>query len=84
MNLPDLKHLEQIIKLCKKRGVQSIKIGDIELTLSEAAPPVKRAAKKAKPDETQGEIESDELSANDLLMWSVGGGMPFNVEGSGQ
>lgn len=83
MNLPDLDKLEQVIKLCRKQGVKSIKIDNVELTLADARPISKRS-KKAQTNEVQGRVESDEPSAEELLLWSVGGGMPFNIEGDPQ
>lgn len=75
MNLPDIKHLDKIIALCRKRGVQAIKIDNVEITLGEApAPERKHRAKSTQIDSSpQGEIASDMLSPEDLMFWSVGG-----------
>lgn len=83
MNLPPLDQLELIIKLCRKQGVKSIKIDNVELTLADERPITKRS-KKTKHNEVQGDVESDEPTQEELLLWSVGGGMPFNAEGGGQ
>lgn len=82
MNLPDLNQLELIIKLCRKQGVKSIKIDNVELTLADERPISKRS-KKAQHNEVQGDVVSEELSEQDLLLWSANGGIPFNNEGSG-
>lgn len=72
MQLPDLKALDKIIALCRKRGVKSIKIDNVELTLAESAP-VSTYKKKApsltpQPDSA---FETDTLSPEEMLFWSV-------------
>ncbi len=74
MNLPDLKQLDKIIALCRKRGVKSIKIDNVELTLSEDVPTSKyKAAKAAKTPQGGGPdlFNTDELSSEELLFWSA-------------
>ncbi len=77
MQLPDLKELDKLIALCRKRGVSVVKMGELELTLSDSAPASKprgKAAKKA--HEAPGDPESfDLLSDEEKLFWSVGGDM---------
>lgn len=78
MNLPDLKALDKIIALCRKRGVKSIKIDNVELTLSEDAPakasPKSRKATPNAPSVPASEpFDSDLPSELDLLFYSSGG-----------
>lgn len=76
MNLPDLKALDKLIALCRKRGVKTVKLGELELTLGDDAPaPQKRSkAKAAVSTESQGEIESfDMLSEEEKMFWSASG-----------
>lgn len=81
-NQPDLNYINEMIKLCRKQGVKTIKIGDIELTLGDTIPapakPRGKSAKKANHGE-QGEVESDgweNFSEEERLLWSTGGGAP--------
>lgn len=76
MQLPDLKALDKIIALCRRRGVKSIKIDNVELTLSEDAPEStykKKQAAKVNHGITADQISSDEPSESELLFWSSGG-----------
>jgi hypothetical protein len=76
MNLPDLKQLDKVIALCRKRGVKSIKIDNVELTLSEDAP-AKQTRKKSNTKEAEQvsatvdtAFESDSPTEDELLFWS--------------
>lgn len=78
MNLPDLKQLDKVIALCRKRGVKSIKIDNVELTLSEDAP-AKQTRKNKKSNTKEAEqvsatvdtaFESDSPTEDELLFWS--------------
>lgn len=75
MNLPDLKQLDKIIGLCRKRGVKSIKIDNVELTLSDDAP-IKnvrssKTSSKTHESPTGNELETSELTEEQLLFYSV-------------
>jgi len=72
MNLPDLKQLEKIIILCRKRGVKTIKIDNIELTLNEDIPLSNYKKAKQNNHIQSPIIESNSLSEDELLLWSVG------------
>lgn len=82
MNLPDLKALDKLIQLCRKRGIKTVKMGELELTLSEDAPE-KQTRKPAKNGFTAS-VESDSgdpevfdaLSDQEKLFWSAGAGIP--------
>lgn len=76
MNLPDLKYLDKVIALCRKRGVSCIKIDNVEITLGDITSPSKaprkpKAAQEATSDTSR--FETDTLSPEALLMWSTGG-----------
>ena len=78
MNLADLKELDRVIALCRKRGVKSIKIDNVELTLSEDAPaPQRRKSRKAvalpEIEEQDPSFDSDMPSEMELLFASAGG-----------
>ena len=74
-----LKDLSKLISLCHKQGVESIKIGDIELKLGVV--PSKHTTTKIKSNTTNNysastitedtHILSDGPTAEQLLMWSV-------------
>jgi hypothetical protein len=68
VQLPDLKALNKLIALCRKQGVKVIKLGDMELTLSDDAPV--KTSKKQEFNHTQGEVDTDSLTDEQLLMWS--------------
>lgn len=75
MTLPDLKQLDKMIQLCKKRGVQSVEINGLKLVFAEE-PSKPTRSRKAKSTQGSGEvddgkIESDSLTEQQLLMWSV-------------
>lgn len=80
MTIKDIKDLKQIIDLCRKTGVQSIKVDNVEMHLGEA--PSKPAAitqKRNKTTETfipgviteDTQITTDELTADELLFYSA-------------
>lgn len=72
MNLPDLKQLKAIIALCRKSGVESIEIEGIKITLKDmpaSSKPLK--AKESPKDNSSDSIESDDLTNEQLLNWSV-------------
>lgn len=70
MNIPDLKQLDKLVQLCRKRGVKVIKIDNMELTLSDEAP-TKSKKKQELPAGTPSIFESDSLTDEQLLQWSV-------------
>lgn len=79
MTLPELKQLDKIIQLCRKRGVKTIKIDNVELTLSEDAPQTNYKRRKASKDEKDTEnsllddtLEPAQLTEDQLLFWSSG------------
>jgi ribosome maturation protein Sdo1 len=62
----DLKHLKDLLKVLRDKGVTEFKTEGIEIKLSEEVPQSKY---KRKQDE--GDIEEDELSEEDLIYYSA-------------
>jgi hypothetical protein len=78
--IKDLKDLRKLIQLCRKEGVDIIKIGDIEMHIpagptKQAKPTKARGVQLPKPP--QGEMapheepENDELTPEQMLFYSV-------------
>lgn len=63
----DLKQIEALLRLCRKHGLQSLKLPDIELSFGSAAPPLpgRKGATTEQPD-----VKS-EFSEEDALFWSA-------------
>ncbi len=78
MNLPDLEQLDKVIALCRKRGVRVIKIDNVEITLSEEAPPKQtRKSKKQQVEDSTPDAEFDSDLPSDLeLLFASCGGVP--------
>lgn len=80
MQLPDLKKLDQLLALLRKRGVQSIEIDGIKLVLGSIPDKAKRQAKAAPIAAPALDLNPldpvsdgwDSLSEEQKLMWSVG------------
>lgn len=60
--------LKEIIALCRKSGVKSIKIEGIELELLEEVPP---STYKRKKLEVASDKPEQSMTDDDYLMWSV-------------
>lgn len=79
MVIKDIKGLKQIIDLCRKAGVESIKIDNIEMHLGPA--PIKYATNTQKLSNTSyspagvitedTQITTDELTAEQLMFYSA-------------
>lgn len=65
----EISKLSKIIDLCRKKGVESIEIEGIKISLNPAAP-AKRPYKKNQ-NSIQGDIETSEPSREELLFWSA-------------
>lgn len=76
MTINSLKELDKLIALCRKRGVNNIKIDNIELELGSA--PIKTKSAQKLPVYTPGgvdeftKVETDELTPEQLLYYSSG------------
>lgn len=76
------KELKKLAKACRDAGIKHFKNAEIEFTLADEAPQSPYKRKQASNSSTSGDtIETSELSPDQLLEWSVGGGVPFTVEG---
>ncbi len=76
------KDLKKLIKTCRDLGVKSYKGPDFEFTLTDSEPVKAKNKSGSIQDPVASEFESDTLSEQELLMWSVGaGGIPFSAEG---
>lgn len=71
MSLPKTSELIKLAKACRKAGISHFKSPEYEFKLTEEAPV--RATKKIflPTPQTQGDIETDSLSEEDLLFYSV-------------
>lgn len=79
---PDLKLLKKLADACRKAGIQTFKGHGIEFTLSHVAPEsnYRRAKKSPVSEATQGPIETDGLTQEELLFWSTGEGHTEKAE----
>lgn len=82
IKIPDLKDLERVIELCRKKGVSSITLGDVRLEIREEAP--KSNYKKRKENELEhnpidpyANFPTDNLTEEQLMFYSSGG-LPEN------
>lgn len=73
MNLPDLKHLDKIIALCRRRGVSQITIDGVAIVLGDAPESTYKKKQKAAEAAPDTPIETDLLSEEALLFWSSSG-----------
>lgn len=73
MNLPDPKALKKLADTCRKAGIKHFRSADFEFTLSdEITTKVSQKSAKANSYEDQAaKFESDTLSPEELLFWSV-------------
>lgn len=73
MQIPDLKQLDKLIALCRKRGVKTVKIDNMELTLSDEVPepPKTRKSATTAPQTIPDTFQSDAISDEEMLFWSV-------------
>lgn len=67
--IKDLDELQKLLKLCRKQGVQDIKLGDCHITFGEL--PRKQAASTESDDP-----ETEELTPEQMMFFSVGGAPP--------
>lgn len=74
------KELAKVTKACRKLGISHFKCAEYEITLAPDAPvKVSRPSKdipKAQADLRPDKFLTEHISEEDLLLWSVTGGMP--------
>lgn len=75
MDTPDFKTLKKLADACRKAGIETFKGFGFEFTLSSSAPlsnyKTKKAAQPSYSGLTDPPFESDSLSEDDLLFYSV-------------
>jgi hypothetical protein len=78
MATPTAKELKKLAKACRDAGIHYFKGDGFEFTLNGVAPekPVKG---KAPLTHTQGDIETDAPTDEEILYWSSMGGNPFSA-----
>ena len=68
MNLPDLKALEKLAKICRKAGIKTFKSGDVEFTLTDHEPkPATRQSKKKQEAAAAQQETAAEAPVGDVL-----------------
>ncbi len=87
MDTPDLKLLKQLAAACRKAGISSYEGYGYKFTLSDSSPPTRkpRSAKSssaAPKDLGENVPESDELSPQALMFWSIGSDPETSPEGT--
>ena len=76
------KELTKLAAACRKAGIKSFKNAEIEFTLTDEAP-VSNYKKKQEPLQLANNylVETDSLTEEQLLMWSVTGADGASGEG---
>lgn len=83
MKIESIKELDALIKLCRKRGIESVKVDNIELRLSDVAPVETQPKRSPRQLDTTGispggitddtKILTEELSYEQMLFYSSEG-----------
>lgn len=69
----DLKELEKLAKLCKKYGITSVKMAEVEISIDiYSLPPTQMKAIDSEPSSKASEA-SNTITEEDILMWSSSG-----------
>lgn len=71
MKIDSLKDLEKMIKLCQKNGVEAIEVDGVKISLKEPVVHTKKHGPMDPLDHAKDTAAND-LTAEELLMWSVG------------
>lgn len=76
MDLPNLKELSKLIALCRKQGVKTVRVGELELTLDEHFEKGGRVSTKKESNSSTNEAaggnpEWDRLTDEEKLFWSA-------------
>jgi hypothetical protein len=70
MALPTSKELRRLAADCRKAGIKHFKCGEIEFTLGDSPAPA-RKGKAVDSERPDADFQSDELTEEQLLGWSV-------------
>lgn len=77
MNLPNLKELNKLVALCRKTGVKVFELGEMRITLTDAAPAKRSRAVKGLPKAfQQGDYVPNDLPSDEELLFASAGGPP--------
>lgn len=71
MPIPDLKELDALIALCRKRGVKSLSCDGIQLELGDLPPKTPRRQRSEAPSDPLAAPDWDALSPEEKLLWSA-------------
>lgn len=71
MNLPNPKDIKKLANMCRKAGIKHFKCDGMEFTLDDEPVKPTKQSSKAPSAETNAEFETDTLTNEQLLMWSV-------------
>ncbi len=67
--IKDLAELAKLLKLCRKQGIKDIKFGDCHVIFGDLP-------RKQEGDSDSEELETDELTPEQLMFFSAGGMPP--------
>lgn len=73
MEVKNTADLKKIITLCRKSGIKSLKLGELEITLDAEHTLPQRLTKKQRLEATTDPKTSTAYTDEQLLMWSVQG-----------
>jgi hypothetical protein len=82
LKIENLAELQDVVKACRRLGVESIKVGDVEFHLGPPTPKAIRRAKATTPTESafvpgtgkitsEVKVNTDELTEEQLLFYSA-------------
>ena len=78
----DVKSLKVLAKACREVGINHFKNSEVEFSLTDESPRLSYYKRKKNEStitvEEQQEIDTDNLTRDQLLMWSTGEGLPGN------
>lgn len=75
------KELKKLATACRAAGITQFKNSEVEFTLSDVSPQIRKRSKKSEVKSTSyeqqaAEFESDSIPDEELLFWSAGGNLP--------
>ncbi len=73
MDIKNLADLAKLAALCRKKGIESLKISSDGIEFKLGSEPIKAHRKQFKPLNDDKELESKPLSEEDILFWSSSG-----------
>lgn len=70
MMINNLTELAKLIDLCRKKGIETLKMSGIEISLSSSAPQIQNKRKKKHLGEVKDTEFTPQYSDEEILMWS--------------